>query len=158
MRRVGWNTLARPALTFWQWRFIPVFRCCRVYEYSCPAAHKPMRAFLWRAYRATRQRRLQKESPGCTPCWRLRRYQGSGSGRGFEEAWKRSGYDEIRRLSRRWIARLSRRSHCSCSSEFQNAEHEAVPIGRRSHADWDIRPCTGCSRRCPPSQKPVDKI
>jgi len=65
MRRVGWNS--RPALTFWQWRFIPVFRCCWVYEYSCPAAHKPMRAFLWRAYRATRQRRLQKESPGCMP-------------------------------------------------------------------------------------------
>jgi len=67
MRRVGWNTLARPALTFWQWRFIPVFRCCRVYEYSCPASHKPMRAFLWRAYRTTRQRRRQKESPGCMP-------------------------------------------------------------------------------------------
>ena len=45
MRRVGWNTLARPALTFWQWRFIPVFRCCWVYKYSCPAAHKPMGPF-----------------------------------------------------------------------------------------------------------------
>jgi len=86
MRRVGWNTLARPALTFWQWRFkFSAAAGCM----NLPAAHKPMGPFCGELTGPPVNGGFKKRAPAAPLAGGFDDIEVRVLVEAFDEAWKR---------------------------------------------------------------------